>query len=289
MIHPFAQRLALTTALLVLVALPHRTLAQESSTLSGPGQAWDEWRSAGGRSGAQASDGQGRPGRERRQDNEGSAGPNARINSMAGQVASGLGMVTGAATSDDAAKRLAELSAELQRRGMGRSQSAVDAVRRALERAGLLDPADDDSQPKVPSGNPRVPSSCEGNPACQSCYGNAIGDLDNTRWRLERLRAIYSSTYRYGKNMISLADGVSAVHGVSALAWQTRKIDVLKSLKNLDKAYDTKYEELITQLRIDLGAYSQCEATVMHVPDWFDRFGFVYYQFMKDHYKRPSL
>lgn len=279
----------LIAILMIGTLISHVALAEDARILSGPGQAWDDWASENRRARSESLGQQGQPNRERRLDAQGNNTTNSRISGMAGNVAKGLGLVTTAVTADEAGKKLDELSAELARRGMTRSQSAVNAARRALENAGLLDPADKSAEPQVPDGNPGVPSACEGNRSCAQCYGGAIENLDNTRWRLERLRAIYSSTYRYGKNMMAFADGASAVHGTSALAWQSRKIEVLKSLKNLDGAYDKKYAELISQLYTDLQGYSNCEGTVMRVPDWFDRFGFVYYQFMKTYYKKPSL
>lgn len=277
-----ARHLLLAAGLL----LPLAGLAQDARQLSGAGQAWNDWSSANRRGLAEATRAQGGG-----QPATGALGPvrGDPVSGIAAAIAKGLGAATGAATGDDAGKQLDELARLLGRNGVPQGRAAVERVRRALESTGLLDPADGDSQPRVPSGAPAVPSACEGNPACTACYGQATTDLDTTRIRLEKLRALYSSTYRYGKNMIAFADGVSAVHGVAALAWQTRKVDVLKSLKNLDRAYDAKYEELIRQLHADLQGYGRCEAEQAQVPDWFDRFGFMYYQFMKTTYTRPSL
>lgn len=286
---------ALMLAGAALWALPTPSQAQDARVLSGPGQAWSDWVIGGSAHAADPSEAERQRERQQRAEAQreavrrGMAAPLTTVDGWSGAVAKGLGLATDAVTSEEANRQLAAISAELERRGMFRAQRAVDAARAALRRAGLLDPDDADAEPKVPDGNPGVPSACEGNPACGQCYERAIDDLDNTRLRLEKLRAIYRATYRYGKNMMSYADGVSAIHGVAALAWQSRKVDVIKSLKNLDRAYDAKYEELIRQLHTDLQGYSRCESEVMHVPDWFDRFGFVYYQFMKDHYRRPDL
>ncbi|MBQ0929343.1 hypothetical protein KAK07_19095 [Ideonella sp. 4Y16] len=216
--------------------------------------------------------------------------------------------------SDNGGEQLEELARMLRDSGWGRSADATRAVRKALERAGLVDPDDSGNEPSgAPDGQPGVPSACAavdggaasggrrthkpgaarapgaaGHP-CEACYTKAINALDSTRTRLEKLRAIYSSTYKSAKAQMAFADSVSGVHGVSGLAWQTQKIKIMQSVKNLDKAYDAKYAELMQALLKDLQQYSECEETIMKVPSWYDRFGFVYYQFMKDHYKRPVL
>jgi hypothetical protein len=171
--------------------------------------------------------------------------------------------------------------------GYGRVADAARQAREYLGRSGLVDPADRDYEPvEAPDGHPEVPASCEENPACTECYGGALDKLDNTRYRLERLRAIYTSTHSEAKAKIAFADGVSGFHGMSALAWQRYKIDVMKSLKGLDRAYDSKYVELMEALLDNLKGIAQCEEQVMRVPDGYDRFGFTYYLFMKDRYKR---
>jgi hypothetical protein len=256
--------------------------------LSGPGQAWEEWRTRGGTNERAASQ-FGREAAERANAvrearRAGVASALGRVDTEAARVAAALG------SADEVAETLQQLEEIATSQGAPRTARAAAAARRLLERSGLVDPADAAHEPReAPDGQPDVPSSCEGNPACQQCYGEAMDKLDNTRYRLERLRAIYSSTYSWAKGKIAFADGVSGFHGMSALAWQKYKIGVMQSLKNLDGNYDNKYAELMEALLDNLQGISSCEARIMNVPDWYDRFGFVYYQFMKDAYKRPAL
>ncbi len=246
--------------------------------VSSASQAWEQWRTGTAPATVDLP--------SRQQDRDAAARRGARtahnqVSAAGANIGKALGMGEEA---DSVLKALEDVAGDNNAR---RTQNAIRQSRQALERAGLLDDGDRDYEPRgVPEGQPEVPSSCEGRPECQECFIAAKTDLDSTRHRLERLRAIYSSTMSDTKAKIAFADGASAVHGVSALAWQKYKMDITQSVKGLKHAYDNKYAELITQLHTDLQGLSHCEATIMQTPDWYDRFGFIYYQFMKDRYKR---
>lgn len=49
---------------------------------------------------------------------------------------------------------------------------------------------------------------------------------------------------------------------------------------------DAKYEELVEELRGSLDQIAACEEEVYGEKDWYNRFGFIYYQFMADRYRR---
>jgi hypothetical protein len=306
--------------LLVPACLLHLGVASAQSMDSNFGSLWEEWRtqpaSADPIRRQQAGLDQARQQGERfrRQEQledatkKGAKEGFDRAGTIAEKTGEALGWVN-----DKGGEQLDEIASMLRESGWGRSADATRAARKALERAGLIDPEDSGNEPRAPGGQPGVPSACaavdggvvnggrrshkpgaarasgaSGHP-CETCYGKAIDALDSTRTRLEKLRAIYSSTYKSAKAQMAFADSVSGVHGVAGLAWQTQKIKVMQSVKNLDKAYDAKYAELMQALLKDLQQYSECEETIMKVPSWYDRYGFVYYQFMKDHYKRPVL
>ena len=254
--------------------------------------AWEEWRShraepsAAQRATVREGEARARQVREAVQEAEGRGAYTAfeRAGTAAEWISKGLGYA------EEAGDTLDELERAAKDEGAPRAAAAVRSVREALERAGILDPADRDYEPReVPDGQPDVPSSCEGISECLQCYVPAMDGLNATRLRLEKLRALYASTYKYAKAKISFADGASAVHGVSALAWQKYKSGVNASLKQLDRAYDDKYAELMERLLSDLEEIDRCEAEIMEVPNWYDRYGFVYYAFMKDAYRKPSL
>ena len=149
-----------------------------------------------------------------------------------------------------------------------------------------------------PAGSPRLPSSCiqgafrddeainpDDEEGC-SCLKNAYKELDDRRLNLERLRIIYSHAMKKINAGISFGDGASAVHGVSALAWQSQKMIILKeSIPTLNKSYDDKYAEMIEALEENLLEIDRCE-NLLGYENWYSQAGFIYYQFMADKYKR---
>lgn len=286
-------RIALAVAFVAAFALtPSQFALAQSPRLSAPGQAWEEWRTRTGTASAaerEAAREAGKAAEERRQAVRDARAQGARAGYDAAD-AIGNHIATALGSADQASETLGALERAAREAGFGRTADAAARLRAMLDRSGLVDPADRNYEPReAPDGQPDVPARCEGNPACQQCYGAAMDKLDNTRYRLDRLMAIYTSTYSEAKGKIAFADGVSGFHGMSALAWQKYKVGVMQSLKNLDRSYDSKYAELMETLLDSLKDVAQCENDVMRVPDWYDRFGYVYYLFMKDRYKRPPL
>ncbi|MBZ0326394.1 MAG: hypothetical protein K8F54_02205 [Altibacter sp.] len=137
-----------------------------------------------------------------------------------------------------------------------------------------------------PPGMPRVPSFCETD-ECGSCFVEARSDFNTTRYSFERLKTIYNCTKTFTDAAISFGDNVSGIHGVSGLAWQSERRKIEKSIKNLQKAYDNKYRDLLEGQKRALMKLNECEA--QHgISDWYDRFGYMYYEFTAMHYKRPD-
>ncbi|GAA4373999.1 hypothetical protein [Hymenobacter koreensis] len=161
-------------------------------------------------------------------------------------------------------------------------------AREFLDSWRTLTGRDADSQPiLMPDGMPQVPSACAGNAACASCYGEAQENLKKTRIVLEKLRLIGKRTKEFSDKSIALGDAAStAVPGsASGLAWIQEKRKIQDEMKNFEPVYDRKYRELMGNLRDNLQAIGRCEAQ-LGVPDWYNRYGFLYFQFMEGHYKR---
>ncbi len=78
------------------------------------------------------------------------------------------------------------------------------------------------------------------------------------------------------------------MHAVSGLAWQYSKKGIEESLTKLGRTYDEKYRGLMQNLQATLRKISDCEAQFFDEQDWYDRYGFIYYTFMADRYKRDS-
>lgn len=145
------------------------------------------------------------------------------------------------------------------------------------------------SYPPPPGGS--VPSRCYGaeSAVCNQCgYAGALSDLQKTRYRLEKLRRVYAS----GKNVVShglaVGDSMAGAAGVGGLAWASERLKILESLKGLQSAYDAKYAELMALLQTSLREIGDCEALVYGEEDWYERYGFMYYEFMAGRYERAD-
>lgn len=137
-----------------------------------------------------------------------------------------------------------------------------------------------------PPGMPRVPSFCDTD-ECGTCFVNARETFNQNRYSFERLKTIYNCTKTFTDASIAFGDNVSGVHAVSGLAWQSARKKIVKSVQDLQKAYDEKYVELLDKQRRALMELNNCEA--QHgIPDWYDRFGYMYYEFTAMHYKRNN-
>jgi hypothetical protein len=196
-------------------------------------------------------------------------------------------------------ERLRELGGEI-------FDGAGDAIDEGLDRLGEVgDIIEDDERYRVvrdlydsyvglgdcinsvpPPGMPRIPSFCE-TEECGSCFTAARDAFNQNRYTFERLKTIYSCTKTFTDAALSFGDNVSGVHGVSGLAWQSERRKIEKSIKDLQKTYDNKYRELLQAQKNALMQLNDCES--QHgIPDWYDRFGYMYYEFTALNYKRPD-
>jgi hypothetical protein len=139
-----------------------------------------------------------------------------------------------------------------------------------------------------PPGAPEVPSNCEGVEGCGSCYQDAHAELNRVRTSLERLRVAYKATKDFATKSIAFGDTASGIHAVTGLAWQVERDKITKALEELNHTYDAKHAELIPRLEKALRAISECERKFFGTKDWYNRYGFIYYTFMSDRYKRAS-
>lgn len=139
-------------------------------------------------------------------------------------------------------------------------------------------------------GQPKVPSKCSegGGTGCGACFAKAQGDLKQLRFSLEKLRVIGTWTKKFTDKSIAFGDSVSGVHGVAGLGWQPERAKIEQSYDQFGKAYDAKYQELIGDLEGALRNVGRCEAQYFSTPDWYDRYGFIYYTFMADRYRRAD-
>ena len=116
-----------------------------------------------------------------------------------------------------------------------------------------------------------------------TCLEEAYADLLKQRYSLEKLLKIGQHTKKVTDFGISFGDDFSGVHGVSGLAWQKVRADVIKSIDKFDITYTNKYNELIEKLYNALIKIDDCESKLGY-ENWYSHSGFIYYEFMKVRY-----
>ena len=179
----------------------------------------------------------------------------------------------------------------------GKAGKAADQVSKSAKDAqGLIDlfqsyqglsTKDKEFDPNDnPPGSPEVPASCQdaSTGGCQSCYAEAYESLNKARFDLERLRAVRGSTEEFYRASTSFGDNVSGIHGVAGLAWQAERRKIEASFKNFQGVYVKKHGQLMGNLKAALEKIAVCEAKFYNEPDWYNRFGFMYYTFMESRY-----
>lgn len=139
------------------------------------------------------------------------------------------------------------------------------------------------------AGMPQVPSMCAESEACGACYKDAQRRLNFVRGQFEWLRCKYQTTRSYANSAIAFGDNVSGLHAVSGLAWQAQRRQIKESLRQFGETYDEQYEKGIEALQEALRELGRCEAEFGGEEGWYDRFGFIYYTFMQDRYKRSAV
>jgi hypothetical protein len=136
-------------------------------------------------------------------------------------------------------------------------------------------------------GGAMMPSTCQDNAACSQCFTSAVNEFNFVRRVLGRLSCIYNNTKKFTQSAISFGDNVSGIHGVTGLSWQNARAGIVQSYDHFKQTYDRKYSDLMGSLQRSLTAIDACERQY-GLPDWYQRFGFIYFEFMKDKYKRTD-
>ncbi len=137
------------------------------------------------------------------------------------------------------------------------------------------------------SGQSMMPSTCAGNQACSECYDRAVGELNFIRRQLGRLSCIYSNTKNFNESALAFGDNMSGIHAVTGAAWQSERGGIVAEFNNFKQTYDRKYGDMMGSLQRALQSIGTCEMQY-GLPDWYQRFGFIYFEFMKDKYKRAD-
>lgn len=138
-----------------------------------------------------------------------------------------------------------------------------------------------------PAGQPDVPLQCAGSEQCAECFVPAHARLNAVRTRFEKLRRIGTWTRTYKERAFTLGEAMGGMHGLAGLAWTGERIKLEKQFQSFESSYKDKYAELLTELEGSLRQIAACEESVYDEQGWYERFGFIYYNFMADRYRWP--
>lgn len=201
---------------------------------------------------------------------------------------SGGGMYPDGTRVSEFTNQMSDLSGQMSSVGSGVS-SGLGLIQQLTDTFTALTDLDHELQGHIRDDHsgPEVPTSCgqgSASPNCAECYSRAYREVNFTRNTLERLRTIVARTLNYIRNAEGLGDSVSGIHGVSGLSWQYAKADVEKGKADFIRTSQAKYEALVANMRRALDMVAQCERDNFHNPDWYNRYGFMYYNFVKDAY-----
>jgi hypothetical protein len=153
-----------------------------------------------------------------------------------------------------------------------------------------LDDGDPQYDPNGNEGETEIPSGCaEANSTCAQCVRQAEENIQFNRSYLHIAWSISHSTLDYANKRIAFGDTVSGIHGAMALSWQLAgKPQIEEAMESLRKTYGKKYKDYIKNIEASLHKMADCEAENYSIRDLYQRFGFLYLEFIKSRYESPD-
>lgn len=184
---------------------------------------------------------------------------------------------------NEAGRSAVDMGLELTKWGVG---TVVDA-RELYDDWNSLDSAEAECGAAYNDASaPTVPSSCAEDSACEACYSEAVRRIDFNRFYIERARCITAANVKMANSAMAFGDSASGVHGVAGLSWQLQgKPQIEEATDKLKATYVRKAGEYLSGLESSLKQLGQCEAEHFGERDWYQRYGWIYLNFMKSKYE----
>ena len=176
---------------------------------------------------------------------------------------------------------------------------ALDYLKKFLELEKNNKKMWDDSNPLSPGEaapdmdrrGPTMPSSCAGerqsSEECR-CFAAAAERLNKNRLMLEKMRIMVANQKAFKDKAIALGNSYAQLHTLMGLQWiGIRTHDIEEPYAQFKTIANQKHQLLMAAIQDSLKTISACEAK-MGERDWYEKYGFVYYEFLYDAYK-PSF
>jgi hypothetical protein len=122
---------------------------------------------------------------------------------------------------------------------------------------------------------------------CQ-CMATAVDKLRKNRQMLEKLRIYVANQKVFVDKATALGNSYAQLHTLLGLQWVgIRKHDIDEPYAEFKTIANTKHQQVMGAIQKDLRDISACEVKFGDA-DWYDKYGFVYYEFLYSAYK-PSF
>jgi hypothetical protein len=120
--------------------------------------------------------------------------------------------------------------------------------------------------------------------SCQ-CMSTAVGKLRANRQMLEKLRILVANQKNFVDKATALGNSFSQLHTVLGLQWiGIKKESIDEPYAQFKTISNQKHKALMDAIEKDLKDISDCEAKLGE-PDWYTKYGFMYYEFLYAAYK----
>jgi hypothetical protein len=116
----------------------------------------------------------------------------------------------------------------------------------------------------------------------------AVEKLRKNRQMLEKMRILVANQKAFADKATALGNSYAQLHTLLGLQWiGTRKHDIEEPYTQFKVISNQKHQQLMAAVEKDLKDIGDCEAKLGE-PDWYQKFGFIYYEFLFAAYK-PSF
>lgn len=135
---------------------------------------------------------------------------------------------------------------------------------------------------------PSVPVSCDPSDDSNECHKQIQemrARLADARFRLEKLLAIYLESKAMVEEATAFGNSLGSLPG-QGLGWYLAWQDIQSGWKQLRKSYKCKVGDFLDELRAILRDIEAFEAANGEIANWYERFGYIYYEAMNTRYDR---